>query len=86
LSTCAIVQMQAAWMARDMSRAADVLTPELQALLQKDCDRMRVEHRINRVERIAARATQVTEAWQERGSTTPPTSRARWSTAARWSL
>ena len=53
--------------ARDMGRANDVLTPEMQALLQKDCDRMRAEHRINRLENVAVREAEVTEAWQERG-------------------
>jgi predicted lipid-binding transport protein (Tim44 family) len=60
-------RMQAAWAARDMGRASDVLTLELQALLQKDCDRMRAEGRINRLENIAVREVEVTEAWQERG-------------------
>lgn len=60
-------KMQAAWGARDMGRASDVLTPEMQALLQKDCDRMRAEGRINRLENVAVRAAEVTEAWQERG-------------------
>jgi predicted lipid-binding transport protein (Tim44 family) len=60
-------RMQAAWGARDMARAADVLTPEMQTLLQKDCERMRAEHRINRLENVAVRAVEVTEAWQERG-------------------
>jgi len=60
-------RMQAAWGARDMGRASDVLTPEMQALLQKDCDRMRAEGRINRLENVAVREAEVTEAWQERG-------------------
>ena len=60
-------KMQAAWAARDMTRAADVLTSEMQALLQKDCDRMRAERRINRLENVAVRTAEVTEAWQERG-------------------
>jgi predicted lipid-binding transport protein (Tim44 family) len=60
-------RMQAAWGARDMGRASQFLTPEMQALLQKDCDRMRAEGRINRLENVAVRAAEVTEAWQERG-------------------
>ena len=60
-------KMQAAWGGRDMSRASDVLTPEMQGLLQKDCDRMRAEGRINRLENVAVREAEVTEAWQERG-------------------
>jgi len=60
-------RIQAAWSARDMGRVSDVLTPEMQGVLQKDCDRMRAEHRINRLENVAVRDADVTEAWQERG-------------------
>ena len=60
-------KMQAAWTTRDMGRASDVLTPEMQAFLQKDCDRMRAERRVNRLENVAVRTAEVTEAWQERG-------------------
>lgn len=59
--------MQSAWMARDMGRAKDVLTPEMQAYLQKDCDRLRAEGRVNRLDNVAVRTAEVTEAWQERG-------------------
>jgi len=60
-------KLQAAWTAREMSRVAPVLTPEMQGILQKDCDRMRAERKINRLESIAVRSVEVTEAWQERG-------------------
>ena len=60
-------RMQAAWGTRDVGRASAILTPEMQALLQKDCDRMRAEGRINRLENVAVRTAEVTEAWQERG-------------------
>ena len=60
-------KMQAAWTARDMSRAADVLSPEMQGLLQKDCDAMRTEGRINRLENVGIRDAELSEAWQERG-------------------
>jgi len=60
-------KMQAAWAARDMSQAADIATPEMQGLLQKDCDRLRAERRINRLENVGIRVAEVTEAWQERG-------------------
>ena len=60
-------KVQAAWMARDMSGAASVLTPEMQNILQRDCDKLRRERRINRLENIAVRSTDVTEAWQEAG-------------------
>ena len=33
--------------------------------LQKDCDRLRLERRVNHLENIAVRSTEVMEAWQE---------------------
>lgn len=60
-------RVQAAWMARDMSQASASLTPEMAGILQKDCDRLRGQGRINRLENIAVRAVTVTEAWQESG-------------------
>jgi len=60
-------RVQAAWMARDMSQASASLTPEMSATLQKDCDRLRGQGRINRLENIAVRSVTVTEAWQESG-------------------
>lgn len=60
-------KVQAAWMTRDMSSASGVLTPEMQNILQRDCDTLRRERRINRLENIAVRSTDVTEAWQEAG-------------------
>src|SRR5882672_11294404 len=46
----AFFKVQAAWMARDMSGAAGVLTPEMQNILQRDCDTLRRERKINRLE------------------------------------
>jgi len=60
-------RVQAAWMARDMSQAGASLTPEMSATLQKDCDRLRGQGRINRLENVAVRSVTVTEAWQESG-------------------
>ena len=60
-------KVQAAWMTRDMSGASGVLTPEMQNILQADCDKLRRERKINRLENIAIRSTDVTEAWQESG-------------------
>jgi predicted lipid-binding transport protein (Tim44 family) len=39
----------------------------MQELLQRDCDRLRAAGKINRLENIAVRAAEVTEAWQEGG-------------------
>jgi len=60
-------KVQAAWTARDMGLVRDLLTPEMHAELQKGCDRLRAERRVNRLENIAVRSTEVTEAWQEGG-------------------
>jgi predicted lipid-binding transport protein (Tim44 family) len=60
-------KVQAAWMNRDMSQASAVLTPEMMEILQKDCDRLRGQGRVNRLENIAVRSVAATEAWQESG-------------------
>ena len=61
------LKVQAAWMARDMEQAGQVLTPEMRANLQKDCDQMRAQGRINRLENVLVRSAEVTETWQEPG-------------------
>ncbi|OGK77708.1 MAG: hypothetical protein A2X52_01350 [Candidatus Rokubacteria bacterium GWC2_70_16] len=60
-------KLQAAWMARDMGSAREVVTPEMHATLQKDCDRLRQQRRVNHLENIAVRSVEATEAWQEAG-------------------
>jgi predicted lipid-binding transport protein (Tim44 family) len=60
-------KIQAAWMGRDMASVRHLLTPEMYENLQKECERLRAEHRLNRLENLAIRAVQVTEAWQEGG-------------------
>jgi predicted lipid-binding transport protein (Tim44 family) len=60
-------KVQAAWMSRDMSQASGAITPEMSDILQKDCDRLRGQGRINRLDNIAVRSVTVTEAWQESG-------------------
>ena len=66
-ATDVFFRVQAAWMARDMSGVAALLTPEMQGILQTDCDKLRAEGKINRLENIAVRSAEVAEAWQERG-------------------
>ena len=60
-------KVQGAWTARDLQSVSANLTPEMQAQLQRDCDRLRTEQKINRLENIAVRSAEVTEAWQETG-------------------
>lgn len=59
--------IQAAWMARDMAPVRHLLTPEMHEHMHKECDRLRLERRTNRLENIVVRSTAVTEAWQESG-------------------
>jgi len=60
-------RVQGAWMGRDLTSVRDVLTPEMFEAMQKDCERLRAERRIDHMENIAVRAVDVTEAWQENG-------------------
>ena len=60
-------RVQGAWMARDMGSVRAALTEELHATLQAQCDQLRAQRRINRLENIAVRSVEVTEAWQESG-------------------
>ena len=50
-----------------MESAAAALTPEMRAHLQADCDRMRAQGRVNRIENVSVRAVEVTETWQDPG-------------------
>jgi predicted lipid-binding transport protein (Tim44 family) len=60
-------KVQGAWTARSMTGVSSLLTPEMATLLQRDCDRLKAERKINRLENIAVREALVTEAWQESG-------------------
>ena len=60
-------KVQGAWMAREMGSARDSLTPEMYDRMQARCAELRAQRRINRLENIAVRSTEVTEAWQEQG-------------------
>ena len=58
-------KIQGAWTARDMGSVSSLLTSEMQGVLQRDGDRVRAERKINRLENIAVRTAEITEAWQE---------------------
>jgi predicted lipid-binding transport protein (Tim44 family) len=66
-ATDVFFNIQAAWTARDMEVVREMLTPEMHETLQKEGERLRLERRINRLENIAVRTAEVTEAWQESG-------------------
>lgn len=59
------LRVQAAWTARDIARAADVLTVEMRERLDRECARLRASRRINRVERITLGRVAVMEARQD---------------------
>jgi predicted lipid-binding transport protein (Tim44 family) len=60
-------KIQAAWMNRDLTPVAHLLTEEMRRIFQEDMDRLRREQRINRLENIAVRNVEIVEAWQEQG-------------------
>lgn len=60
-------KIQGAWMNRDLTPVAGLLTEEMKGILQEDADRLRREKRVNRLENIAVRSVDVVEAWQESG-------------------
>ena len=60
-------RVQGAWMARDMASVRDLLTPQMLATMQGQCDHLRAQRRVNRLENVAVRSVEVTEAWQESG-------------------
>ena len=60
------LRVQAAWTARDIAQAADVLTVEMRERLDRECARLRASRRINRVERITLGRVAVMEARQDR--------------------
>jgi predicted lipid-binding transport protein (Tim44 family) len=61
-------KIQGAWANRDMSSVRNLLTDEAFRYLQDGVDRLKSQKRINRLENIAVRSVDITEAWQESGT------------------
>ncbi|MDI6852269.1 MAG: Tim44 domain-containing protein [Deltaproteobacteria bacterium] len=61
-------RVQGAWANRDLSPMKEELTENMFQVLQDDADRLRAEGVINRMDNIAVRSVDITEAWQEQGS------------------
>jgi predicted lipid-binding transport protein (Tim44 family) len=59
--------IQGAWANRDMSGVKSLLTDEMYRTIQGDADRLKADKQINRLDNIAVRTTDITEAWQESG-------------------
>ena len=60
-------KIQGAFMNRDLSSASGLLTDEMRGLLQRDVDTLVREKKVNRLENIAVRSVEISEAWQESG-------------------
>ncbi len=60
-------KIQAGWMNREVDPIANLLTTEMQNELRKQLDGLKQQGRINRLENIAVRKVEITEAWQETG-------------------
>jgi predicted lipid-binding transport protein (Tim44 family) len=60
-------QIQGAWTNRDMSGVRELLTDEMDKMLQAEADQLRVKKQINRLENIAVRSVEIAEIWQEKG-------------------
>lgn len=60
-------KVQAGWGNRDLEPIRAILTQEMYSQLSEDGERLKKERKINRLENIAVRSVELTEAWQERG-------------------
>ncbi len=59
--------IQGAWANRDMSGVRNLLTDEMYKTIQQDADELRAKNRINKLDNIAVRSVEITEAWKEGG-------------------
>lgn len=60
-------KVQGAWANRDMSAVRGLLTDEMYGILQRDAEDLKRSGKINRLDNIAVRTTDITEVWQESG-------------------
>ena len=61
-------KIQGAWANRDMATVRTLLTDEMHGILQGDAEALKAQKKINRLENIAVRSVDITEAWQESGA------------------
>ncbi|MBM4300855.1 MAG: Tim44 domain-containing protein [Deltaproteobacteria bacterium] len=61
-------KIQGAWANRDMTPVRNLLTAEMYRIFQGDAEALKAQKKINRLENIAVRSVDITEAWQESGS------------------
>jgi len=67
LCTDNFFKIQGAWINRDMTTVKNILTEEMFGIFQSDTDKLRLEKKINKLDNIAVRTVEITEAWQEGG-------------------
>jgi predicted lipid-binding transport protein (Tim44 family) len=60
-------KIQGSWMNRDLTPVAGLLTDEMRGILQEDLERLLRDRQVNRLENIAVRNVEISEAWQESG-------------------
>lgn len=60
-------KLQGAWMRQEASLLNDLATPELAAMLERDLADLKARGQINKLENIAIRQVEISEAWQEQG-------------------
>ena len=61
-------KIQGAWANRDMTTVQTLLTAEMYRIFQSDAEALKAQKKINRLENIAVRSVDITEAWQESGA------------------
>ena len=60
-------KIQGAWANRDVAPIKGILTDEMYRIIQGDADKLKADKRINKLDNIAVRSTDISEAWQESG-------------------
>jgi predicted lipid-binding transport protein (Tim44 family) len=61
-------KIQGAWANRDMAPVKNLLTDEMYRIFQENADELKAQKQINRLENIAVRSVDITEAWQDSGA------------------
>ncbi len=60
-------KIQAAWANQDLGPLTPFLAPEIKAMFSQDLEGQKARGQVNRLENIAVRSVDITEAWQEEG-------------------
>ncbi len=60
-------QIQGAWAGRDLSGVRNLMTEEVYSTIQQDAEELKAKKRINKLDNIAVRSVEISEAWQEGG-------------------